>query len=149
MKDPRVYTLPIISIILIAVFLINPDLTGLVVGGGETPDETLKHLTGKVRITVFEIIPRDSIVTVFLGDQSSDMPLREFIAKSGERYIIEYGQIPEIGYEGEGYAGGYSYTLELSEFDLDLNLEPGSYTLITEVSYGDFVLSSTAEDIII
>ncbi|NIO20642.1 MAG: hypothetical protein GTN76_07860 [Candidatus Aenigmarchaeota archaeon] len=149
MKDPRFYILPIISIILIAVILFRPDITGLVVGAGE-PADGIKHLTGKVRITIYDtIIPEDSVVTIFLGDQSSSMPIKEFIEKSGGIYEVEYGRIPDIGYEGYGYAGEHFYTLDLSEFDLDLDLEPGEYTLITEVSYENFVISSTAEDIVV
>jgi len=148
MKDPRFYILPIISIILIAVVLFRPDITGLITGTGE-PTNEIKHLTGKVRISVFEIIPEDSIVTVFLNDQGSGMPIKEFIEKSGGEYELKYGEVPEIGYEGYGYGGEHSYTLELSEFGLDLDLKPGEYTLITEVSYENFVISSTAEDILI
>lgn len=149
MRDPRFYILPIVSVILIALFLANPDITGLIVGTGG-PDNDIKQLSGKVRITVREnIIPEDSVVTVYLNGQNSGMPVKEFIEKSGEAYELAYGQITEIGYEGRGYAGEHSYTLDLSEFDLDLYLEPGEYTLITEVSYENFVISSISEDILI
>jgi hypothetical protein len=149
MKDPRFYILPIVSVILIALFLANPDITGLIVGTGGPADD-IKELSGKVRITVREnIIPEDSVVTVYIDNQNSSMPVREFIERSGEAYELAYGQIPEIGYEGRGYAGGHSYTLGLSEFGLDLYLAPGEYTLITEVSYGNFVISSISEDILI
>lgn len=147
MRDTRFYIVPVISLILAAVVLIRPDVTGLLVGVG---DSGFKHLTGKVRITIYDtIIPEDSVVTVFLGEQSSSMPIKEFIDKAGGAYEIKYGSIPEIGYEGYGYAGEHLYELGLSEFDLNLDLEPGKYTLTTEVSYENFVLSSTSEDIII
>ncbi len=149
MRDPRVYILPLISVILIAVVLVRPDITGLVIGVGG-PEETIKQLSGKIRITISkDIIPEDSVVTVFLNNQSSSMPIKEFIERSGEEYEFKYGRIPEIGYEGYGYAGKHSYTLNLSEFELDLNLRPGNYTLVTEISYENFVISSTAEEIVI
>ncbi len=76
------------------------------------------------------------------------MPIKEFIERSGEEYEFKYDQIPEIGYEGYGYAEGH-YTLDLSEFDLDLDLEPGEYTLVTEISHENLVLSNTAEEILV
>ena len=149
MKDNRVYILPLISVILVAVVLLRPDITGLIVGGG-IQGETIKHLSGKIKITISkDIIPKDSVITVFLNNQSSSMPIREFIDKTGEEYEFRYGRIPEIGYEGYGYAGKHSYTLNLSEFGLDLNLKPGNYTLVTEISYENFVISTTAEEIIV
>jgi hypothetical protein len=148
MKDPRFYIVPIVSVILIALFLANPGMTGLIVGTGGPASEN-SQLSGKIRITVLEnIIPEDSVVTVYIGNQNSSMPVKEFMEKSGEAHELAYGRIPEIGYEGRGYAGR-SYTLDLSEFGLDLYLAPGEYTLITEVSYGNFVISNTSEDILV
>ncbi len=145
--DRRAYVFPIISIFIIVALFLNPGITGLITGTGGSSE--IKHLSAKVRITVSEnIIPEGSVVTVSLGDQSSGMPIKEFIERSGEEYEFKYGQIPEIGYEGYGYAEGH-YTLDLSEFDLDLDLEPGEYTLVTEISHENLVLSNTAEEILV
>ncbi len=145
--DRRAYVFPIISIFIIVALFLNPDITGLIIGTEGSSE--IKHLSAKVRITVSDIIiPEGSVVTVSLGNQSSSMPIKEFIEKSGEEYEFKYDQIPEIGYEGYGYAEGH-YTLDLSEFDLDLDLEPGEYTLVTEISYENFVLSNTAEEILV
>jgi hypothetical protein len=146
--DRRVFIFPVVSIFLILALFLNTDMTGMIVGRGVSSE--IKHLSAQVRIAIREnIIPEDSVVTVSLGNQTSSMPLKEFIEKSGEEYELKEGEIPEIGYEGYGYAGEDPFLLDLSEFGLDLDLEAGEYTLVTEISYGNFVISSTAEEIII
>jgi len=149
MKDPRFYILPLISVIIVAVFLVNPGITGLIIGTGGGAEENLMQLSGKVSITISkEIIPEDAVVTVFLSDQSSAMPIKDFIEKTGKEYEFKYGRISEIGYEGYGYGKG-TYTLDLSDFGLNLMVEPGNYTLTTEISYENFVISSTSQDVVV
>jgi len=146
--DRRVFIFPIVSIFLILALFLNPGMTGMIVGTG-VPSE-IKHLSAQVKITIREnIIPEDSVVTVSLDDQTSSMSIKEFIEKSGEEYELKEGEIPEIGYEGYGYAGEDPFLLDLSKFGLDLDLEPGEYTLLTEISYENFVISSISEEIVI
>jgi|GEM_PF-5974910 len=144
--DRRVFIFPVMSLIIVLVLALQLDITGMITG---VPDVN-KQLSARVSIKVSEgMIPEDSVVTVSLENQTSTMPLKEFIERSGSEYELEEGEIPEIGYNGYGYSGEDPFLLELSEFGLDLDLGPGEYTLITEIMYENFVISSTSEEILI
>ncbi|MCK4531726.1 MAG: hypothetical protein KAT94_02565, partial [Candidatus Aenigmarchaeota archaeon] len=140
--DRRVYILPIISVLIVLILILRPDITGFMVA------EPLSVPAGiSVSINEDGFIPEDSIVTVYLGSQNSSMDFKEFVRRTGRGYERIRAEIPKIGYDGYGYAGIYTYVLDISEFDIDTILEPGEHNLTVEVSYGNYVISHTSQKI--
>ncbi len=140
--DRRVYILPIMSVLLVFAFAFGPGITGFMVAG---PVE----LSANISVSISEdgFIPEDSLVTVYLDDRNSSMDFKEFIRRTGQGQSVTRDYIPEIGYEGYGYAGTYTYILDISEFNLDNVVEPGVHNLTVEVSYENYVISHTSQKI--
>lgn len=142
--DRRVYILPIISVFIVLGFISNPEITGLMVA---EPSKTRISADISVSINEDGFIIEDSLVTVYLDDRKSEMAFSEFVRRTGRSYERVRAEIPEIGYDGYGYAGIYTYVLDVSEFDLDTVVEPRVHTLRVKVSYGDHVFSDTSQKI--
>jgi hypothetical protein len=140
--DRRVYILPLISVLLVIVLLLNPDITGFMVA---EPSE--KQVFADIVVSISEdgFVPEDSIITVYLGDRESSMGFKEFIEKTGEGFNRIRSGIPQIGYEGYGYEGPYTYSLDINEFGIDTVLAPGEYELVIEVSRENYVISKTSQ----
>ena len=140
--DRRVYILPIISILAVLILILRPDITGFMVA------EPLS-VSADISVSINEdgFIPEDSIVTVYLDDRKSEMAFSEFVMRTGRGHERIIDEIPKIGYDGYGYAGIYTYALDISEFDIDTILEPGEHNLTIEVSYGNYVILYTSQKI--
>ncbi len=145
--DRRVYILPIMSVILIVILAMRPDITGFMVARPSGPLENQIFANISMSINEDGFIPEDSLVTVYLDDRSSSMGFKEFIDKTGTGYNRMKGEIPDIDYEGYGFGGTYTYAIDISEFDLNTILEPGEHNLIVEVSYENYVISHTSQTI--
>ncbi len=75
------------------------------------------------------------------------MAFKEFVRRTGKGYERVRAEVPEIGYDGYGYGGIYTYSLGMSEFDLDTVVEQGEHTLRIKVSYGEHIFSDTSQKI--
>lgn len=141
--DRRVYILPIISVFIVLALVLRPDITGFMAA------EPLENQISAVSVSINEdgFIPEDSLVTVYLDEQNSTMDFKEFVRRTGRGYERIIDEIPKIGYDGYGYAGIYTYVLDISEFDIDTILEPGEHNLTIEVSYGNYVILYTSQKI--
>jgi hypothetical protein len=144
--DRRIYVLPLISIFIVVTVLFNPQITGFMVG---KPSETKNTVSANVSIFIRKggLIPENSLVTVYLDNRSSSMNFKEFVNKAGGRHDIVYGEISEIGYNGTGYTGPYGYAVDISEFGIGADVAPGTHNLTVEVGYGNYVISSTTQEI--
>lgn len=142
--DRRVYILPIISVFIVLALVLRPDITGFMVA---EPLENQISADISVSINQDGFITEDSIVTVYLDDRKSEMAFSEFVRRTGRSYERVRAEVPEIGYEGYGYAGIYTYSLDISEFDLDTVVDRGVHTLRVKVSYGEHVFSDTSQKI--
>jgi hypothetical protein len=142
--DRRAYILPVISVFLVSILILRPDITGFMVAG---PLETAISANISVSVNEGGFIPEDSIVTVYLDERDSSMGFRDFVDKTGKGFKRTKGEVQEIGYEGYGFGGAYTYVLDIGEFDLDTVLEPGNHTLVVEVIHGNYVISHTSQNI--
>lgn len=140
--DRRVFILPVISVLVVLVLVLNPDITGFMVA---EPSE--KQVFADITVSINEdgFIPEDSVITVYLGNRKSSMNFKEFVKKTGKSYNWLKSEIPQMGYEGYGYGGIYTYVLDINEFDIDTILKPGEYELIIEVSRENYVISETSQ----
>jgi len=138
------YILPTVSVILICVFLTNPNITGFIV-----LNQT-KILKAEIKIILDAdgFIPEGSVVTVSLNNENSSMNIEEFISKSGE-YNYIYGTLSDINYTGYGYSGSGTYIVDLSEFNINRKLASGNYTLVTRIIYNSTIISEGKKDIVI
>ena len=143
--DRRVYILPVVSVLVVFALLMSPDLTGRMVATRGFENQIVATLS--ISTTESGLIPQDSVVTVYLDNEKSSMPFADFVKKSGKGFIKTEGEIPEIGYEGPGFGGPFTYEVGISEFGIDRTLEPGDYILLMELSYGDYVISQTTQSI--
>ena len=140
--DRRVFILPLISILLVLVLLLNPDITGFMVA---EPSERQVFADISVSINEDGFIPEDSVITVYMGKRESSMDFREFVKRTGKGHNRIKSEIPQMGYEGYGYGGVYTYVLDINEFDIDTVLRPGEYELVIEVSRENYVISETSQ----
>ncbi|MCD6590688.1 MAG: hypothetical protein J7K72_01815 [Candidatus Aenigmarchaeota archaeon] len=143
--EKKICILPLISLALLLSFYINPDITGFMVASPEA------KIFANVSISISPdgFIPEDSVIMIYLDKRNASMNIKDFIKKTGEAYDYREGELKEIGYRGFGFGGVYSYSLPISEFDIDCKVHPGKHNLTTEVIYKDFVLSRSAESIYI
>jgi hypothetical protein len=120
------YILPIITIIIISIFLtVKPKgITGF----------TVLEQNKEIKITSTRIIPKNSIVEIEANDKTYKLSIEEFIAKSKKEPTIIYSELDEINYKGEGYIGNYS--VDFSLFGLNQNAEPTVY-----IVYNNMIIS--------
>lgn len=142
--DRRVYILPVMSILAVLILFLRPDITGFVVAG---PSENQIFANISVSINEDGFIIEDSLVTVYLDDRKSEMVFSEFVRRTGRSYERIRAEVPEIGYDGYGFGGVYTYVLDISEFDIDTVVDRGAHTLRVKVSYGEHVFSDTTRRI--
>lgn len=140
--ERRAYILPIISVLAVLVLVLNPDITGFMVA---EPSERQVFADISVSINEDGFIPEDSIITVYLGKRKSSMDFKEFVKKTGKGYNWIKSEIPQMGYEGYGYGGIYTYSIDINEFDIDTILRSGEYELVIEVSRENYVISETSQ----
>jgi len=138
--DSRIFVLPLISIAIVLFLLMRPDITGFIVAVGP-PQES--EISAKVAVTISEdgFIPENALVTVYLDDRKASMAFSDFVTRTGSASNRLKEQVTKINYEG--YGGPYTYSLDISEFDVDTTVGPGEHELVIEVSYGDFVSRSS------
>jgi hypothetical protein len=144
--DRRILIIPVLTILFIAILFLRPEISGFIVGS-ISPEQRI--IEAKVVVTINEdgFIPENAIVKVYLDNRTATMSFSEFVKKAKGGHDIRMGRVEEINYEGYGYGGAYTYTLDLSQFSLDTLVQPGEHTLVTEVLYEDFVLSRTSQTI--
>jgi hypothetical protein len=120
------YILPIISIIIVSIFLVAKPkgITGF----------TVLEPSREIKITSTRIIPKNSIVEIEANNQTLKLTIEEFIKKSKTEPTIIYSELKEIDYKGEGYIGNYSVDFEL------LNLDKGAKPTVYIV-YNNLIIS--------
>jgi len=144
--DGRILVLPMLSVVLVLILLTRPDITGLM--AAKPSDEPgMINISANVSITIKDggFIPEGSIVTVYLDDRSSSMGFGEFVKMTGAAYSRTSQQA--TGYEGYGYGGPYTYSLDVSEFGIDTAVAKGRHTLMFKVGLDDRVFSSNSQNI--
>ncbi len=146
--DRRILLPPIISFALVLALLTRPDITGFAVAGQSGQAGVSISANASVSIAEDGFVPDGSVVAVGLDDRTSSMDFGEFVGRTGADYSHAEGSMPGIGYEGYGYAGPYEYSLDISEFGLDTDVESGDHMLTINVSYDGFVFSSSLEKIV-
>jgi hypothetical protein len=144
--DRRVYILPVASVLLLAILLIRPDITGLMTA---KPSAGAREVSAKISVAIAKegFIPEDSSVAVYLDGRNASMKFGDFVALTGAGYSRVRERIPQINYEGYGYGGEYAYVLDISEFGLDTSVEPGNHELNIQVIYNGSVKSNTSQNI--
>lgn len=140
--DRRFYALPVASLIVVAILVARPGITGFV-----SASSPLSEISAKASVAIASdgFIPEDAIVTVHLDDKSGSMRFGEFAARTGAGHVRIREQIPTIDYDGYGYGEG-TYAVDISEFGIDATAEPGEHSVSIEVTYGNHVLSSSTEN---
>ena len=137
MKKLMPYLLPIISILLITIFLIfNPTITGLAVKDN--------NFDAKIKISTYEylVMPGDAYAEVSLDNSSSTMTFKKFIEKTKGEYELRDGEFKDINYKGIGYGGNHEYFLPISDFGLNSTLEEGK-NLRVRVFYNNYLISES------
>ena len=126
MKKFLPYILPILTIVIISsILFVNPTITGFAVAN---------QLNVEVSTSNGFFVPENSLVVVYLNNKKTEMPIEEFISKSGGEFELT----------GDGYTGDYTYLLNLDEFGLEL--EEG--ILIVEVIHDGNPISHYEKEII-
>ncbi len=135
------YVLPMITFIAIAIFAIaNPNITGLAV-----QDQVQISSQIQLKMDPEVVMPPSALVKVTLDGKSSSMTIEDFIEKTGQDYSYEQGTFPQINYKGQGYTGDYTYTLDLSEFNLGLVPRKDQYLLEIDIIFNNELLSHSEE----
>jgi len=130
---------PTFSVLLVVAvyFLLEPSTTGLVVYG---PEEATKLVNADVTLSTKkgEIIPPGALVQIWIDGNKASMTIKDFIFKTGKEYSLDNGEL--FGYTGKGFTGDHTYTLTLSDFPIDRNIEKGEHRFITRIIYRNQVL---------
>jgi hypothetical protein len=141
----RIFILPVLSVVLVAVLLTRPDITGLAVAkpSGADASEISANIT--VIIPGDGFVPEGSEVLIYLDDREAKMGIAEFINRTGAAYDRGMGKVQNIGYEGYGFEGAHTYQLGLTYFGVDTSVEPGNHTLVVLVLYGKNIISRSSQ----
>ncbi len=141
LKKIKIYILPFISLIVIISFLIatKPSPTGMAIIDIE-PQESSVTAKVTLKLSKNELIPEDALVFVILDDKEASMPIKQFIELSNQPFNYTQGTLPIANYEGYGYIGDYTYSIELSNFNLDTKVFTGKHTFTTKIIFEDKVL---------
>lgn len=142
LKKIRLYIVPFLSIVIILFFLFffkTPETPTGLTALDITEERTI---TAKVtlKLSKNELIPEDSLVIVMLDDKETSMPIKQFIELSQQPYEYIQGKQPIASYEGYGYIGDYTYSIDLSNFDLDRKVLSGDHKFTTKIIYKEKVL---------
>lgn len=141
------YVLPIISIFIVGVFFLNPNITGFIVA--ENADSKNIDIDVTLYTYINRFIPENASVIITLDNQTAVMHVREFIARAGGPFNYIKSENREINFRGYGFIGDYNYTLNIGYFDIDATLSPGTYPLSVEVLYNYYILSEYSTNITI
>jgi hypothetical protein len=147
LMNGRILIMPVLSVVMVAVLLSRPDITGLAVAkpSGAGASEISANIT--VIIPEDGFVPEGSEVLIYLDDREASMGIADFINKSGASYDRGLGKIQSIGYEGYGFTGAHSYVLGISDFGIGASVEPGSHSLVVLVLYGKNIISRSSQTI--
>jgi hypothetical protein len=137
-------TLPVLSVAILFLVFIRPEITGFVVA----PDNVLR---ADIKVTTADgvILPADSEIEVSIGDLASSMPVSLFIQKSGGHYELVEGEVPELGYRGPGYAGNHTYILPISDFNLSGRVGQGMHIIRVEITYKGTIISENEREVLV
>ena len=126
MKKFLPYVLPVLTIVIISsILFINPTITGFAVAN---------QFNIEVSTSNGFFVPEDSLVVVSLNNKKTEMPIEEFISKSGGKYELT----------DDGFTGDYTYLLNLDEFGLEFD----EGILIVEVMHDGNLISHYEKEII-
>ncbi|MBR9699550.1 hypothetical protein GOV09_03795 [Candidatus Woesearchaeota archaeon] len=141
--------LPIISILIFfaAALLMKPTTTGLAILQPEGLQEVDAAIS--LKTTSEEIIPLKAIVEIELDDQMASLTVESFIQKTNQPYEIASGELLAAKYQGLGFTGDFTYTLPLSEFDINRLIAPGPHTIKTRILYNRILLFERESSIFI
>ncbi|MBD3163685.1 hypothetical protein GF323_00625 [Candidatus Woesearchaeota archaeon] len=132
---------PVSSILIFAaVYLfMEPAATGLVI---YEPNQSNKLVNADVILETkpMEVIPPNAFVEVQLDDRKARMRVADFIHSTGQEYTLEYGELADFGFYGDGFTGDFAYKLALADFDIDRNIEKGEHVFVTRIIYRQHVL---------
>jgi len=144
--DRRVFILPVISVALVVAMLPGSGITGFMTAASAPSGS---QITANISVAIADdgFIPEEAVVMVYLDERSASMGFGEFVARTGAGYSRVREEVPKINYDGYGYAGPYKYSLDISEFGIDASVARGSHKLVVEVSYGNYVISHSIQDI--
>lgn len=144
LKKIQFYIVPLISLIIIFSFLIFTKQTESPVGMAVLDIDTIPEnsVTAKVtlKLSKNELIPENALVIVMLDDKKASMPIKQFIMLSNQPFNYTEGTLPIADYEGYGYIGDYTYSIDLSNFDLETKVAAGNHKFTTKIVYKDMVL---------
>lgn len=142
------YLLPIISILLVAGFLIysKPGITGqLILDPGKRIIDADVVLTTRSS----ELVPENAEIVVAIDNQQRNMSIKDFISKTGSDFIYETKKEPKLDYEGYGYTGNFTYRLNISQFNLNLTVKPGEHSIKTQIVFYNRTLYEKVEKVMI
>ena len=142
--------LPFVSVVLVVGFLLftQPQITGLAVGEFEGGKRTIDAAISLETVSG-EIIPETASVAISLDDRQAVLRVRDFIAQSGGDYEYVKGSVESIGYEGNGFTGNHTYTIQLASLPLDNRVDPGEHTFRIKMTYLQHVLLEKEEVIVV
>lgn len=142
LKKIQIYIVPVLSLLTIMgfFFFTKPTPTGMaILDINSSPDMSI---TAKVtlKLSKNELIPENALVIVTLDDRETSMPIKKFIELSNQPYNYTKGTLDIANYEGYGYIGDYTYSIDLSNFDFDTKVIAGDHTFTTKIIYKEKVL---------
>jgi len=139
-----------LAVLLLAVLLIKPEQTGLVVL--DNPDaNSSRRIDASVTLNMFdgEVLPRDAFVVVDIDGISTRISVEEFIKISGMDFNYSLGSLKAANYYGYGYTGNFSYRINLSQFPMDRDFLSGNHLLTMKIVYGKNVLSERKKNVFV
>lgn len=136
--------LPVLSIVVVALVFMRPEITGMVTA-------PVNVLRAEIKVTTADgvILPRESVIELNIGNESSGMPISLFIEKSGVAYELAEGEVPEIGYSGLGYTGNHTYTVPISEFNISRRVGIGRSEIRVEITYDGSLVSGARTEVLV
>jgi hypothetical protein len=142
--------IPAISILIIiaSFLLIKPQVTGLAIYSPENI-EKLVNADVILKTKANEVIPPDAIVQVNLDNRKAEMTINDFIMRTGTKFEVKQGELPEFDFYGDGFSGNHTYNLSLSTFDIDRNIGKGEHRFIIRIIYHNKILYEKEDRIMI
>ncbi len=133
-KNLLPYALPLITILIIAVFAFKTPggVTGFAVKDTQSIDANIKVTTSSKTF-----LPIDTIVQVNLDGEEKEMLLDDFIKKTNQKFETNEN----------GYTGDYVYSLPISSFGIINTRTSKGHELIVRLIYSGKVLSESKQTI--
>ncbi len=137
-----------ILIFLGAYFFLEPATTGLVVF---EPNQSNRLVNANVILKTksSEVIPPSAIIQIEINNKKAHMSIADFIKRTGREYTVDYGELPEFGFYGNGFTGDHTYNLTLADFSIDRNIGKGEHKFITKIIYLNKILYQKENNIMI